>query len=220
MVQCLVKELGANVEQANHEGATPLYIAAQEGKLAVVQCLVKELGADVNKAAIAEQMQPLHIASFNSHLELVRCLVLKLHAGVNKGNRLGATPLFSAAKQGDLAMVRLLVRELGADVDKADLNGVTPLMAASFEKHVEVVRWLVKAAGADTQEMTFEFIAADGSEWTAAAISKGFGASAEQTAYLEAKTHCSYPGCSGTGLLKCTACRQARYCGQVCQLAH
>jgi hypothetical protein len=55
---------------------------------------------------------------------------------------------------------------------------------------------------------------------TAAHISKVDGAPPEQTAYLEAKTHCSNPGCAGAGLKKCTGCKQVRYCGQQCQLAH
>jgi hypothetical protein len=42
----------------------------------------------------------------------------------------------------------------------------------------------------------------------------------EQPEYLVAKAHCSSPGCRGTGLKKCTGCKQARYCGQTCQLAH
>jgi hypothetical protein len=72
-------------------------------------------------------------------------------------------------------------------------------------KSYEVVKWLVKA-GADTQD--------------AAHLSRGVGASAEQTAYLEAKTHCSSLGCSGAGVKKCTGCRQVRYCETACQLAH
>jgi hypothetical protein len=55
---------------------------------------------------------------------------------------------------------------------------------------------------------------------TAAYLSKHAGASAEQTAYLLAKTHCSNTGCSGAGIMKCTRCKQARYCGEPCQLAH
>jgi hypothetical protein len=50
VVQCLVKELGADVNKAGTDGGTALCIAAQEGHLEVVQCLVKELGADVNRA--------------------------------------------------------------------------------------------------------------------------------------------------------------------------
>jgi hypothetical protein len=32
--------------------------------------------------------------------------------------------------------------------------------------------------------------------------------------------HCSNPGCEGAGIRKCTWCKQARYCGQPCFLAH
>jgi hypothetical protein len=88
-------------------------------------------------------------------------------------------------------------------------------MGASMAKHADIVRWLVKV-GADTKASA----AFDGTVFTAATISKSIEASPEQTAYLEAKTHCSSPGCSSTGLLKCTGCRQTRYCGEVCQLAN
>jgi ankyrin repeat protein len=46
MLQCLVKELSAYVNQADHNGTTSLHIAAGEGKMAVVQYLVKELGVE------------------------------------------------------------------------------------------------------------------------------------------------------------------------------
>jgi hypothetical protein len=55
---------------------------------------------------------------------------------------------------------------------------------------------------------------------TAAYFSKKAGASAEQTAYLTAKQHCSNPCCDGAGIKKCPACKQARYCGEPCQYAH
>jgi hypothetical protein len=88
-------------------------------------------------------------------------------------------------------------------------------MAAAYNKQADAVTWLVKA-GANTQAS----ISTDDSEITAATISNTVGASAEQTAYLEAKTHCSSLGCSGAGVMKCTGCKQARYCGEACQLAH
>jgi hypoxanthine-guanine phosphoribosyltransferase len=61
-VQCLVKELEADVNQATNDGTTPLCIAALEGHIAVVQCLVKELGADINQAAL-NGITPLMAAS-------------------------------------------------------------------------------------------------------------------------------------------------------------
>jgi hypothetical protein len=88
-------------------------------------------------------------------------------------------------------------------------------MAASAGKHANIVRWLVKE-GADTQ---VTMIVRTGTA-TAADFSRRKGASAEQTAYLEAKTHCSIPGCSGAGVKRCPACKQARYCGEPCQYAH
>jgi hypothetical protein len=124
-------------------------------------------------------------------------------------------PRTTLGVKGHLELVRCLVNELGADVNQADDKGCTPLMIATLRKHVDVVRWLVKA-GANTQGS----IAADGCKLTAAVFSKVIGASVEQTAYLEAKTHCSHSGCSGVGLLKCMGCRQARYCGEAFQLAH
>jgi ankyrin repeat protein len=147
---------------------------------------------------------------------MVLYLVKEVGADVNKANHEGTTPLYIAADEGDLALVQCLVKELKADVNQASLNGSTPLMIAASKKYAGIVRWLVKA-GADTQAT---IAARDGSPCTAATVSKHFGASAEQTAYLEAKTHCSHPGCSGAGIMKCTGCRQARYCGKACQLAH
>jgi hypothetical protein len=82
---------------------------------------------------------------------------------------------------------------------------------ASQGKHGKVIKLLLKL-GADAQ--------ASSSHGTAAQFSKDWGAPIAQTQYLEAKAHCSNPGCDGAGLKKCTVCKQARYCGQTCQLAH
>jgi ankyrin repeat protein len=49
VLQCLVMELHADVNQAAAYGATPLYVAAQGG-FAVVRCLVEDLGAKGNEA--------------------------------------------------------------------------------------------------------------------------------------------------------------------------
>jgi ankyrin repeat protein len=46
VLQCLVRKLGADVDQAMLHGRTPLFTAARVGRLAVVRCLI-ELGANV-----------------------------------------------------------------------------------------------------------------------------------------------------------------------------
>lgn len=85
-------------------------------------------------------------------------------------------------------------------------------------KHEEVVKWLVKV-GADT-EATLPVEGLEHRNVTAAAISRAVGASAEQTAYLESKTHYANFHCGGTGLLKCTRCKKARYCSVLCGKTH
>jgi hypothetical protein len=42
----------------------------------------------------------------------------------------------------------------------------------------------------------------------------------EQTAYLEARTHCVNPGCDGAGLKKCAGCLKVFFCGPACIRAH
>jgi hypothetical protein len=151
------------------------------------------------------------IAVKMGHMGVMSCLA-GVGADVNKGLHDGTSPLYIAAQEGHLDVVHFLVKELGADVNQRKLKRTTPLMVASLMKHTAIVKWLVKA-GADPQVSDEEFgIAAD--------VSKLAGASAEQTAYLEAKAHCSHPDCSGPGLMKCTGCLQARYCGEACQQVH
>jgi hypothetical protein len=182
--------------------------------LTVLRCLVKDLGAAVNRAN-EDGFFPLFMAAQEGLLAHVRCLVKELGADAHQADFRGRTPLFIAAQEGFLSVVRCMGKELGADINKASHDGRTPLMAASARKQFDVVVWLVKE-GANTQATVHGWSV----HVTAADLSKATGTSAEQTAYLEAKTHCSNPGCSGAGIKKCPACKQARYCGELCQYTH
>ena len=66
-------EAGADVNKATDVGATPLYIAAQNGHEAVVRALI-ELGADINKAK-DDGWTPLFIAAEKGHETVVRALI-------------------------------------------------------------------------------------------------------------------------------------------------
>jgi hypothetical protein len=212
MVRVLIKELGANVNQARDNGCTPLYIAAQEGHEAVVMCLVQEFGADVNQA-IDNGCTPLCVVAKQGHIAVVRCFLEECGANINQATNDGYTPLYMAAQDGMLAVVRCLVTEYGADFNQACRSDrSTPLMIASANKQSEVVVWLIKH-GANAQASTPAFgMAAD--------VSSNIGAPAEQTAYLEARTHCANPGCDGAGLKKCAGCLKVFFCGPACIRAH
>jgi ankyrin repeat protein len=211
VVLCLVKELGADVNQAANDGCTPLHTAALPGHLAVVLCLAKELGADVNQANY-DGSTPLHTAAQHGHIALMVCLVKELGADVDRADADGLTSLYGAAQFGNLEVVQCLVKELHADVNFAEEDGSTPLTVAAEMMHHDVVRFLLKH-GADAQASHNIF-------GTAAEISKNHGAPAEQTAYLEARTHCANPNCINAGLKKCERCLQAYFCGSACIRAH
>jgi ankyrin repeat protein len=105
IVKCLVKEFGADVNQADHDGNTALIVAAEKGNMDIVRCLVKEFGAVVNQAA-TDGYTALIAAVWHDHLAVVRCLIKEFGADVNQALNDGATPVCVAAQQGHLAVLR------------------------------------------------------------------------------------------------------------------
>jgi ankyrin repeat protein len=71
----MIRELGADVDEARQDGTTSLYITAQNGNFVVVRCLVTELGADVNRAK-HDGAAPL-MAAVNQKQENVVAFLLK-----------------------------------------------------------------------------------------------------------------------------------------------
>jgi quinoprotein dehydrogenase-associated probable ABC transporter substrate-binding protein len=76
-------------------------------------------------------------------------LLVEEGADVNETDRLGYTPLTSAARQRYSGLVKLLI-ESGADVNKPDADGVTPLVHAIMRDDAESVKLLLRN-GANTE---------------------------------------------------------------------
>ena len=137
--------LGANVNQPNGGGATPLYIAAQHNHFEVVTALVEHEGTNVNQGRTDNGATPLHIAAKKNHLEVVTALVEHKGTNVNQARTdNGTTPLNIAAQRNHFEVVKALL-EHKANVNKARTdNGITPLLIAAERGHVPVVKALLE----------------------------------------------------------------------------
>ena len=113
-------------QHSDDDGATPLYIAAQDGHGEVVEALLKG-GCDVDKAT-NDGATPLLIAAQEGQREVVEAL-LKGWCHVDKADDHDDTPLFMAAAKGHGEVVEAFLKG-GCDVDKATNDGATPLIRA------------------------------------------------------------------------------------------
>jgi ankyrin repeat protein len=153
---------GANPNEADRDGATPLMRAALEGRSAVVHFLI-EHGADP-RATDPRGENAVYYAAYYGHSEVVAILhglgvpptlnsaalvddieaiasLVGQGADVNAKNAHGTTALLLAADRGNLAAARCLL-ELGADPGAADEFG-TALSHAAHMGHVEVASFLL-----------------------------------------------------------------------------
>jgi len=105
VVQYLV-ENGADVNQFNIDGETPLLIRSQYGYLQVVQHLL-EYGADVNREN-NHGTTPLFMSSLHGHLQVVEYLIQN-GADVNVGRNDGYTPLCIAIAANRIEVAKFLL---------------------------------------------------------------------------------------------------------------
>ena len=156
----LLKDLNAEARKAALETkikdgddlATPLIVAARDGKLKFVKVLLRyeanieacgTIKVESGKySEVVEDCTALWIASAKGHFDIVR-LLIKQNAEVDSRTSTNSTPLRAAAFMGHLDIVRCLV-EKGADVNaRNNVNG-TPLMVTCNNGHLDVASYLVK----------------------------------------------------------------------------
>jgi ankyrin repeat protein len=124
-VQKLINE-GANINEPDSRGMTPLMYTIQYNNIEMVEALIKK-GADV-KIKDKSGCTPLYYAVSAGNCKLVKMLIDK-GADINLGDNYKRTPLMNIAYD-NIDMVKLLI-ENGADVNAKDYAGKTALMFAS-----------------------------------------------------------------------------------------
>lgn len=147
----LLVERGANIEQPNEDGHTPLLIAIQIGNEQMVRMLLAH-GANQN---VYDEFgdftrTALHHACLKGCLESVQVL-LDAGADINlqRDNDDGETALMAAAQLGYMEIVRVLL-DAGGDVNLQDNDGCTALFEARGE---DITRLLLdRGAHVDHQD--------------------------------------------------------------------
>ena len=146
MVELLLAVRGIGIDMQKDDGATALFMAAQQNFPGIVKKLA-ERGADVNLAK-NDGMTPLCVAALLGNIEVVKTLLQVPGIQVDLASDNGTMPVGVAAQQGHKEIVRLLLRK-GADPNGANQIGVTPLHVACLYGHTATVQILLHA-GADT----------------------------------------------------------------------
>ena len=138
----LLLKAGANPNLAIADGVTPLCIAIQNRRSAIVRMLL-QADADPNVQRKSDGTTPLYVAAENGFTEMVSIL-LEAKANPNLQVDYGATALFVAAQNGHTSTVRALLRaKANSNIHKD--NGVTPLFMAARYNHFEVAKLLLQA---------------------------------------------------------------------------
>ena len=131
---------GANVNQTQPDGTTPLHWAAYKIDRELVQALLRK-GA---RAHVVNRYgaSPLGEAVRVANVELV-AMLLEAGADANVANEDGQTALMLAARTGNVAVAKLLVQH-GADVNRREqYRDQSAVMWAAAQNHPDMVAFLV-----------------------------------------------------------------------------
>jgi trehalose utilization protein len=136
--------LGADVNEKNTQGWTPLHFAAVRGQTECARVLI-ENGAEVNPLTGTEKT-PLHFAAERNFLELAQLLV-ENGAEIGARDDEGWSPLHYAAQKDCVELAAYLIAQ-GAEVNMPSKGGGTPLHEASASASPDMITLLLKN-GAD-----------------------------------------------------------------------
>ena len=137
------------IAKADNFGATPMFVACQQGHLKVCKWLCEVgAGADIRKASNSGST-PMYIACQQGHLKVCKWLYeVGAAADIRKANNYGYTPMHIACQWRHLPVCKWLY-EVGAagDITKTKNGGYTPMWSACCKGYLGVCKWLYKAGG-------------------------------------------------------------------------
>ncbi|WP_044011620.1 ankyrin repeat domain-containing protein [Legionella massiliensis] len=141
----LEKGAGGLINRAVKNGATALFIAANNNHPAVVERLLQVRGIDFNQPD-SNGSTPLYTAALRGNVKVIEHLLKINGIQVNQPNNNGATPLHAAAQNGHFEVLQSLLAA-GGLANQPDNRGRTPLWIAAANGHLKIVNHLLRAGG-------------------------------------------------------------------------
>jgi ankyrin repeat protein len=214
-------ELGANINQQTDTGRTALFAAAQEGHLDILRCLIEDHGADFSQR-LDSGTTLLLVAAHEGNIPLVQWLLVEGHASITESNENGQTVwnILNLKGADDGELVSLLRVMLLLDDAPPGFTLTIPLHHARIctrgrQFRVQLPAYLDQQKDMIRVQCPLPTVLQHLVATYAAPTSEDVWMHGLRVWVVE----CSKSGCSDAGLLRCTACRQVRYCGQPCQRA-
>lgn len=130
-------ENGANINERDLEGFTPLLNAVYYNFVDGVEFLIK-IGAPIDDNS--DGQTPLILATRQGNDKIIKILV-ENGADVNKSDKHGNTPLHLSTKAGNLKGVKLLIK-YGANINAIHI-GWTALIYSVYNRHADMSRYLL-----------------------------------------------------------------------------
>jgi ankyrin repeat protein len=150
MKQFLADTDDVNQQLPEKNGATRLWLAAEQGHLEAVREILRHPKVDPNKVRLSSKTSPLFIASHLGHDDVVQAIVSHADVQVNLGAvDSGATPLFMAVQGGREGVVDILLDQKHIDVNHGTQDGISPLCKAAQLGHEHITQSLLGAQGID-----------------------------------------------------------------------
>lgn len=153
LVTTFLIEKGANIDEVDKLGATPLFIAVFKGNLNIVKLLLShhanieiplQKSVSILQAKLIINDTPLSAAIKLGHVEIAQALLDK---GADPNQFLNIfNALNLAAVHGQLAIVKLLIesKKIGIDSCKRHEGGATALFFAVENDHEDIVAYLIQ----------------------------------------------------------------------------
>jgi hypothetical protein len=142
--------LGADVNEKNKQGWTPLHFATVRGKTECAEVLIAK-GAELNPRTGTEKT-PLHFAASRGFLEIT-VLLVESGGDITAQDDEGWSPLHYAAEKDKVDVATYLIKQ-GAEVDMPSTRGGTPLHEASASASPEMIKLLLENGADKTIQAT------------------------------------------------------------------